>query len=373
VAPFGIGLVFFNVLFEQLGLPLPALPTLIVAGALAADGRLPVAGLYAFALAACAIGDGAWYVAGRLYGAAVMRLLCRISLTPDICVSQTQSSFERWGSGALVVAKFVPGLSMIAPPLAGATRMNYLRFGSLSVLGSALWVGLALVAGALLRPQIVRLLPRLSGVGGAAVALLLVLFGIYVAFKWWQRRRFFSALEMARISVADLHAQIADGKPPVIVDVRSPTAQSIELRRIPGALHVPLHDVELHMGELPRDSEIVLYCNCPNEASAAQAARVLLNHGFHRVRPLGGGLDAWIAAGFAVEEVVVAAPLGAADVAGPADVTPAQVVSAAEVVSLGDAVSAAGTVSAAGVATAAASAAGAARTATTGASDINPT
>jgi len=308
VAPFGLGLVFFNVLFEQLGLPLPAIPTLIVAGALAADGRLPLAGLCAFALAACVIGDTTWYVAGRWYGVRIMRLLCRISLTPDICVSQTQSSFERWGAGAVVVAKFVPGLSMIAPPLAGATRMKFLHFAACSVLGSALWVAAALLAGALLRPQIVRLLPRLSGVGGAAVALLLVLLGVYIALKWWQRRRFFAALEMARISVADLHAQMSAGKPPVIVDVRSPTAHSIQQQRIPGALHVPLHDVEQHMGELPRDSEIVLYCTCPNEASAAQAARVLVNHGFRRVRPLGGGLDAWIAAGFAVEET---APAGA--------------------------------------------------------------
>jgi membrane protein DedA with SNARE-associated domain/rhodanese-related sulfurtransferase len=303
VAPFGLGLVFLNVLFEQLGLPLPALPTLMVAGALAADGQLPAAGVCAFAVGACLIGDSAWYVAGRLYGVRVMRFLCRISLTPDICVSQTQTSFERWGANALLVAKFVPGLSMIAPPLAGAMRMTYARFAGLSAVGSSLWVGAALLAGALLRPQILRLLPRLTGIGGTALVIVLLLLSVYVAFKWWERQRFYTALDMARISVADLHAQLSGGASPVIVDVRSPSVQGLELRRIPGALHVPLHDVELHMGELPRDSEIVLYCNCPNEASAAQAARVLLNHGFHRVRPLHGGLDAWIAAGYAVEEI----------------------------------------------------------------------
>lgn len=312
---FGLSLVFFNVLLEQLGLPVPAIPTLIIAGALAADGRLPAAGVCAAALGACLIGDSAWYLAGRSYGVRIMRLLCRISLTPDICVSQTQNTFERWGAGALVIAKFVPGLSMIAPPLAGATRMSYARFLGCSALGSALWVGVALLAGALLRPQIIRLLPRLTSLGGAALAALVALLAIYIAFKWWERRRFYAALEMARISVADLHAQMGGGQPPVVVDVRSPTAQGVDLRRIPGALHVPLHDVELHMGELPLDSEIVLYCNCPNEASAAQAARVLLNHGFRQVRPLGGGLDAWIAAGFAVEEIAAvdaASPVTAA-------------------------------------------------------------
>jgi rhodanese-related sulfurtransferase len=131
---------------------------------------------------------------------------------------------------------------------------------------------------------------------------LLVLAG-YVGFKWWERRRFFAALDMRRISVAELHAQLSGGATPVVVDVRSPTAQAVDLHRIPGALHVPLHDVDAHLGTLPRDREIVFYCTCPNEASAAQAARVLLNHGFRYVRPLRGGLDAWIAAGYGVEEI----------------------------------------------------------------------
>jgi membrane protein DedA with SNARE-associated domain/rhodanese-related sulfurtransferase len=330
VTPFGLGFIFLNVLLEQLGVPIPTIPTLVVAGALAADGRLPALGVCAVALGACVTGDSVWYVAGRIYGLRIMRLLCRISLTPDICVSQTQDSFGRWGAGALVIAKFVPGLSMITPPLAGATRMSYARFVSYGALGSALWVSTWVLAGALLRPQIIRLLPRLAGVGSTALAMLLLLLALYVAFKWWERRRFYAALEMARISVADLHARIIGGKAPVIVDVRSPTAQGADLRRIPGALHVPLHDVELHMGELPRDSEIVLYCNCPNEASAAQAARVLLNHGFSRVRPLGGGLDAWIAAGFDVEEItdgiiagaVAAARGGSATTPSSRDVNP---------------------------------------------------
>jgi membrane protein DedA with SNARE-associated domain/rhodanese-related sulfurtransferase len=310
VAPFGLGIVFFNVLLEQLGLPVPAIPTLIVAGALAADGRLPALGVGALALLACLIGDSAWYLAGRAYGVRVMKLLCRISLTPDICVSQTQRSFERWGVKALIFAKFIPGLSMIAPPLAGATRMSFARFAGFSVLGSSAWIGAALLAGLVLKPQIVRLVPKLTGVGGAALVILLVLLAAYIIFKWWERRRFYVALEMARISVAELHARMHGGAAPVVVDVRSSTAQGLEQRRIPGALHVPMQEVERHMGSLPRDSEIILYCTCPNEASAAQAARVLLNHGFRRVRPLRGGLDAWIAAGYAVEDIAAGAGVG---------------------------------------------------------------
>jgi len=302
VAAFGPGLIFLNVLLEQLGAPVPAIPTLVVAGALAADGRLSGAAVGVLAVAAWLIGDSAWYLAGRAYGIRVMKLLCRISLTPDICVSQTQTSFERWGAGALTFAKFVPGLSMIAPPLAGATRMSYPRFVAFSVLGALLWVGAALLAGLLLRSQIVRLLPQLAALGGSAAALLLVLLAAYIAFKWWERRRFYAALEMARISAVELYDRIQRGAAPTIVDVRSATARGLDRRRIPGALHVPVEAVAQHLGGLSRDSEIIFYCTCPNEASAASAARVLVNQGFRRVRPLRGGLEAWVAAGYAVED-----------------------------------------------------------------------
>ena len=305
-SPFSLGVVFLNVLLDQLGLPVPAVPTLVIAGALAADHKLPAAPLYALAVAACVLGDSAWYLAGRIYGGRVMSLLCRISLTPDWCVSQTQASFERWGAKALIFAKFVPGLSIMAPPLAGAVGMGFPRFVGFSILSGALWVGAALLAGVMLRVQIERLLPQAAGVGGAAIVLILVLLSAYILFKWWERRRFYRALRMARISVEELHEQMSRDPAPLVVDVRSPTAQTLELHRIPGALHVPVLEVERHMGGFTRDREIILYCTCPNEASAAQAARLLMNNGFSRVRPLHGGLAAWMAAGYAVEDIAVA-------------------------------------------------------------------
>jgi rhodanese-related sulfurtransferase len=237
-----------------------------------------------------------------------MKLLCRISLTPDTCVNDTQSSFERWGAKVLIVAKFIPGLSLVAPPLAGATRMGAVRFVIYSTLSGILWVGTALLGGVLLRPQIEQLLPHIAALGGAAIAGLLLLVLCYIAYKWWQRWRFYRVLNMARISVDELYRYMKAGTAPVVLDVRSATAQGLELRRIPGALHVPVAQVGAHLGNLPRDRDIILYCTCPNEASAAQAARLLMNHGFRRVRPLRGGLEAWIAAGYAVEEVATPAP-----------------------------------------------------------------
>jgi membrane protein DedA with SNARE-associated domain/rhodanese-related sulfurtransferase len=315
-SPIGLGFVFLNVLLDQLGLPVPAVPTLVVAGAMAAAGSLSGPEVSALAVGACVISDAAWYVAGRIYGGRVMRLLCRISLSPDSCVAETQGAFERWGAKLLLVAKFVPGLGIVAPPLAGATRMGWARFLAFSLLGSVLWIGAALAAGILLRREIVALLPHALQLGGAAVVVLLVLLGCYVGWKWWERRRFYIALNMARISVAELHEQLAGGAGPVIVDVRSPTAQLLELRRIPGALHLPAREVGLHLAKLPRDRDIVLYCTCPNEASAAEAARLLMNLGYQRVRPLLGGLDAWIEAGYAIETRAV--PVGSAPQPAPA-------------------------------------------------------
>jgi rhodanese-related sulfurtransferase len=160
--------------------------------------------------------------------------------------------------------------------------------------------------------EIERLLPQAAQVGGTAALLLLLLLAGYIAYRWWERRRFLAALDMARISVEELRRQIDEGAAPVIVDVRSPTAQTLERRRIPGAVHVPVQDAARHLRELPRDREIILYCSCPNEASAAKVARLLMNHGFRRVRPLKGGLEAWIEAGHPVEASALPAP-GAAD------------------------------------------------------------
>jgi membrane protein DedA with SNARE-associated domain/rhodanese-related sulfurtransferase len=315
LSQYGLAIVFANVLIEQIGVPVPAIPTLVIAGALAAEGKLSGPWVFAVAIAACLFADVAWYLAGRRFGNGVMKMLCRISLTPDYCVSETQARFERWGVNALVIAKFVPGLATIAPPLAGATRIGWPQFLFFNTLGASLWVGAGLGGGMLLGPQMEWLLTRLDDIGSVAIVIIVALLAAYIAFKWWERRRFFTMLRMARITVDELYRLIDAGLNPVIVDVRSPTARALEPRRIPGALHVPLHAVDHHVKDLPRDREIILYCTCPNEASAAQVAKILMNNGFAKVRPLYGGLDAWIEAGYEVEElpeaeaiVVVSAP-----------------------------------------------------------------
>ena len=297
---YGLAVVAANVLLNQIGLPVPVVPTLVIAGAIAANGQLPMGPLFLAAVGACVVADCGWYWIGQKYGIRVLKTLCRISLEPDSCVSETQSRFDRWGVNSLIIAKFVPGLATIAPPLAGAMRIGWLRFLSLSIVAAMLWVGAGLLAGMLFKTQIERLLMHLDRIGSLAAAGALILLAAYVGYKWWERTRFYKMLRMARISVAELAELIESGAAPLIIDVRSATARTLEPRWIPGALHISLPDVGLHLADLPRNRDIILYCTCPSEASAARVARILMNHGFKRVRPLHGGLDAWVAGGHTV-------------------------------------------------------------------------
>jgi membrane protein DedA with SNARE-associated domain/rhodanese-related sulfurtransferase len=301
IAEHGLTIVFANVLAEQLGLPLPAIPTLVVAGGLAGEGRLPVGAVFGLAFLACTIGDGAWFVAGRVWGRRVMELLCRVSLSPDSCVRQTEVHFERWGGWSLVLAKFIPGLSTIAPPLAGATRVGWARFLFWNSLGVALWAGAAIGAGWLFRAQIAQLLGLIERFGAAALELAGAALALYIAFKWWERQRFYRMLRIARVTVDELREHMRRDSPPLVVDVRSASSRGVDPRFIPGALAMEVDEIERRLAELPRDRDLVFYCNCPNEASAAQVAKTLMGLGYTRVRPLHGGLDAWVEAGHEVE------------------------------------------------------------------------
>lgn len=308
---YGFELIFANVLIQQMGMPIPVLPTLIVAGALAADGKLSVAGIFAAAFAACAISDATWYTAGRLYGRRVMTLLCRISLSPDACVQQSEFQFHRWGGVTLVVAKFFPGLSMIVPSLAGTTRRSFWSFVVLDGMGAAIWVSVAIALGMLFHREIGRLIGRLEELGAIAIGVIGILLAGYIAIKWRQRRRLHNSLRMARITVDELHRLIAEGQRPVIVDLRTSLARGEDSHFIPGALMADFAEANRWLDEVPRDREVIFYCTCPNEAGAAQVARKLMDLGYTHVRPLLGGLDAWIAAGYQVESRSVAPASGA--------------------------------------------------------------
>ena len=302
VLEYGLAFVFVNVLLEQGGIPVPAVPTLIVAGALAAEGQVSLPALIIVAAIASMIGDALWYMAGRRYGLAVLRLLCRISLSPDTCVRQTESKYLEWGSATLAFGKFVPGISTVAPPLAGAMKIGWGRFMLFNTVGILLWVGAAVGIGYALHAQVAGLLERFEELGTLAVEIVVALLAAFIAFKWWERQRLFRMLRVGRITTAELRKLMDEGRQPVVIDVRSSAVRNLDGRFIPGALQMDLAEVDRHAAGLPVDREIVFYCSCPNDASAAAAAKQLMQLGFTRVRPLQGGIEEWIASGYEVRQ-----------------------------------------------------------------------
>lgn len=299
IEQYGLLIVFVNVLLEQLGAPIPAYPTLVITGALASGGKYSAGLLLLTAVCAAVISDCAWYWAGKRFGRRIMKTLCRISLSPDSCVNQTESIYLRWGAPSLIVAKFIPGFASVASALAGTIGTRRLTFVFFDAIGAALWAGLAIFLGSLFSTAIDDLLNVLTELGKWGGLLIVCAFAAFIATKWWQRYRFFKSLRMARISVDELNGLLQQGASPVILDVRSALSQ--QSGRIPGAAVVNMEEMHAFALDAPTDGEVIVYCACPNEASAARVAKILMQKGYNRVRPLAGGIDAWIAAGHTLE------------------------------------------------------------------------
>ena len=258
---FGVLLVFLIVFIDQVGVPIPALPVLMVAGGVAAGGSFSVFAVFLAAVAGCLVGDSIWYLAGRWRGHRILRLLCRVSMSPDTCVRQTEDFFGRWGMGALVIAKFVPGLSTIAPPLAGAMRLGVGTFLLFNGIGTAIWAATGIAAGWLLHAQIEGLLAWLARTGGYAALVVGAALAAWIAWKWWERYRFLAALRSARISVEALYRMMEEGHDPVVLDVRTPSARLVDARMIPGSRFIDLTAPDRHLADVPPHREIIVYCS----------------------------------------------------------------------------------------------------------------
>lgn len=256
----GLALVFGNVFLTQIGVPVPAVPMLIVAGAFAQQGDFNLAAALAAAVVASLLGDLPWYAAGRLYGYRVLAFLCRMAVEPGVCVQRTEDKLSRWGAPSLTIAKFVPGFATVAPPLAGATRMPLSYFLLYSAIGAALWAGTAIVVGALFRTQVEEVISWIEVAGMRAAAVLASLLAAYIAIKWAQRYRFMRALRMARVTAHELHAMMRSETPPLILDARSDAARRADPRHIPGAMPVDISMPELAVAAVPHGRDVVVYC-----------------------------------------------------------------------------------------------------------------
>ena len=294
IATYGLLVVFVSVFLDQGGLPVPAYPAVILTAALAVDRGESVVPILVVSTVAAVLADLLWFFGGRRFGMSLLRLMCRLSLSQDSCVAMTRDIYSRWGPPSLIGAKFVPGFAAVATTLAGENRTRVGIFLFYDALGALLWSGGAVLLGAIFHEAVNEVLLTLEAFGRWGLPVLLGLIAAFVAWKWWQRHRFLREIEMARITVPELHQLIADGKGPLILDVRS--AKQRAEGWIPGARFVSnLADADLE----PHD-EVIVYCDCPNEASAALLAKQLRARGFGRVRPLSGGFHAWMTEGHEV-------------------------------------------------------------------------
>ena len=293
----GLALIFGLVLLEQAGLPLPTYPLLVIAGSWSVAGGASAVRITAVAVAAAVIADVGWYFAGQRLGSRVLRLMCRLSLEPDSCVVDTEKVFSRFGTRVLLFAKYVPGLGAVATAMSGVVGAPLPGFIAYDVLGSVIWAGSAVALGFLFHNAVGDVFTELASLGRAGLVLLALLIAAFFGQKLWRRHQFLVELRMSQITVLELAKMLEEGGTPTIVDARSAQNRARD-GIIPGAHD--LDTIDLWERDLPSHAEVIVYCACPNEATAARVAKQLRSKGFHRVRPLTGGIHAWRDAGFAV-------------------------------------------------------------------------
>lgn len=303
LAEYGYILVVAFILFEQLGLPLPATPVMLGVGAAAATGALSLPLLIALGVTACVSADSVWFQMGRRYGHRVVRFLCRLTLAPDDCSRRSGDLYQKYGVMALVIAKFIPGLNTIAAPLAGLLGFQLHRFLFWDMVGASLWISCMLSLGYLFSSEVDALALWISHFGAGAALILAALLMGYVGLKLWVRQRFVARLRTVRIAPRILWARLQAGEALSMVDLRMPGEVAMVGATVPGAIRIPPEELEEHVQSIPEGREVVLYCSCPNEATSARAAMRLESLGVRQIRPLLGGYEGWVAAGLPVSSV----------------------------------------------------------------------
>lgn len=307
---YGYVLLFAWIVIEQLGVPLPATPVLLASGALSAQHQLSFGAALAIGIAACLLSDSTWFFIGKRYGHHVLNVLCRMSLEPHLCVRRTQLSFTRRRQLTLVFGKFVPGLASLTSPVAGQAGMPFGQFLLLDGIGSAIWTGALLAGGRMFGDALKRDPSLLGWVERFSGALLL---GAIVAFfvaRLVRRKMLLRKLVESRLEPEELWSQMEAGEDVYIVDLRHPLEQVNEPFTLPGALRVAPEDLARRVHEIPRDRDVVLFCTCPNEETAAHTAMELHKLGVERVRPLRGGYQSWHKLGYPVEAIPPVNPEG---------------------------------------------------------------
>ena len=313
---YGVVVVFAWAFAVQAGLPAPAVPMLLGAGALSGVGRMDFAMAVAAAVTATVGADVLWYLLGRSHGTRVLGTLCRFSLNPDSAIRHAKERFAAHRLRYLILAKFLPGVNPLAAGLAGAVPIRPGSFLRYDAAGALLWAGVWITLGYLCADVIGLMVAGAARLGTPLVIAIAAGLIAYVALKYAKRHRFLHHLRRSRITPIELERRLEGGDRVTIVDMR--TALDIETTPygIPGARWLPPEALDDPHQLIPKDSEVVFYCAEPREATSARMALLLDRHGYKKVHPLGGGLEGWRQAGFAVEPLHVESRAEAARRAG---------------------------------------------------------
>jgi len=303
---FGYAGIFVCVFLEQVGLPIPAFPALLGAGALVASGELNLPTCLLVAVAASLLADGIWYSIGRTRGSKVLNLMCRLSWRPDTCVSKTKNAFSVLGTNTLLFAKFVPGLNTLAPPLAGITQVPVWKFMAYDAAGIVIWALVPLIGGAYLQKsfesleeQAYSMVPYLPYICGILILAVLV-------WRYVNRARYMATLQSnlrSAINVDELKKMIDDGKELAVIDVRDEISAKATPIILPKTRWISYSTLAARTAELSLEKPIVVYCDCPEDQSAIAMVDLLRHHGATHARVLRGGLDEWRAKGYPTSEL----------------------------------------------------------------------
>jgi len=291
----GIWLAVFG---RQLCLPVPAILFLMTAGALAANGRLHVSFVLLAGVAGCLAGDGVWFWLGRKWGTKVVRMVCRLSTNPRACSQRAQRVFSEWGLRILILAKFIPGLDGVTPPLAGAEGSPILSFLAYDSIGSLLWSAAYVTVGFLFADELdvaIRGAERFGSLVGMAIG---IPFLCYVCWRGLAIIRMIGRLRLRRMSPALLNRRLQNGDRIAVIDLLEFEDGEENAEGIPGAVRV--NPASLRVAQtvyVPRDVEMVLYCSSQAQLLSARVALALERRGIANVWVLDGGLSAWRALG----------------------------------------------------------------------------
>jgi membrane protein DedA with SNARE-associated domain len=257
----GYALLFSWSFLAQFGLPLPAAPLFLAAGALAAMEEFHLGAILGVGVLATFLSDLIWYEIGRSRGGKVLSFLCRISLDPDSCVQSSKGFFSRHGTHSLLVSKFIPGMNTMAPPLAGIFRMRRSKFFLFNGVGTLVFVGIFSGIGYLFGEKIEQYSERILNAGGWIGGISLGLLSAFILVKFFRRRRSATRLAIPRMSPEMLRGRLEKGEELWIVDVRSDLEIETDPFILPGARHLPLEQVEKNPGLLPGGRKMVFYCS----------------------------------------------------------------------------------------------------------------